>query len=91
MFQRVGTEYEDTVMEVMATHRETGTAPEGALRALCDAYIACTLENGALHADIGAALVASGEPPAPCTPTTQNGTALWWASCSASISAPRAP
>ncbi|MFE0255612.1 TetR/AcrR family transcriptional regulator [Streptomyces sp. NPDC059010] len=63
MFQRVGAEYEDTVMEVMAAYRETGTAADGALRALCDAYIACTLENGALHADIGAALAAAGERP----------------------------
>ncbi|GAA3774316.1 hypothetical protein GCM10023083_09110 [Streptomyces phyllanthi] len=63
MFQRVGAEYEETVMEVMAAYRETGTAADSALRALCDAYIACTLENGALHADIGAALVAAGERP----------------------------
>ncbi|MEW2397994.1 TetR family transcriptional regulator [Streptomyces sp. NPDC046862] len=62
MFQQVGAEYEDRVMAVMASHREARTAHEGALRALCDAYVACTLENGALHADIGAALVAEGEP-----------------------------
>ncbi|MFJ8113082.1 TetR/AcrR family transcriptional regulator [Streptomyces sp. NPDC096132] len=63
MLQRVGAEYEDSVMEVMAAYRETGTAADGALRALCDTYIACTLENGALHADIGAVLVAVGEAP----------------------------
>ncbi|MFM9441107.1 TetR/AcrR family transcriptional regulator [Streptomyces acidiscabies] len=62
MFQQVGAEYEDRVRAAMAARRETGTAHEGALRALCDAYVACTLENGALHADIGAALVAAGEP-----------------------------
>ncbi|QNP75302.1 TetR/AcrR family transcriptional regulator [Streptomyces roseirectus] len=62
MAERVGAEYEDTVRAVMAGHRETGTAPEGALRALCATYVTCTLENGALHADVCAALVAAGEP-----------------------------
>ncbi|WP_416983236.1 TetR/AcrR family transcriptional regulator [Streptomyces sp. T028] len=61
MFQRVGVEYEERVMEVMAAHRASPAATAQALRALCDAYVACTLENGALHADIGAALVAVGE------------------------------
>ncbi|MGW0708409.1 TetR/AcrR family transcriptional regulator [Streptomyces sp. NPDC002643] len=62
MIQRVGAEYEDAVLRVMAGYREAGDGAEGALRALCDVYVACTLENGALHADIGAALIASGEP-----------------------------
>ncbi|WP_053683679.1 TetR/AcrR family transcriptional regulator [Streptomyces sp. WM4235] len=62
MFQRVGAEYEETVMEAMAAHRDApaAAATSEVLRALCDAYIACTVENGALHADIGAALIASG-------------------------------
>ncbi|MEU6373579.1 helix-turn-helix domain-containing protein [Streptomyces sp. NPDC046909] len=70
MLRRVGAEYEEAVMEVMAAHRRTATttaptaATTDALRALCDAYIACTLENGALHADIAAALIAAGEPAA---------------------------
>jgi len=58
MLERVGAEYEGTVMEVMVAHRSVTGATAMALRALCDAYIPCTLQNGALHADIGAALIA---------------------------------
>ena len=64
MLRRVGAEYEDTVMEVMAAHREADHPTTETLRALCDAYLLCNLENGAVHADIAAALIASGEPAA---------------------------
>jgi len=62
MLHRVGAEYETTVMEVMAQHQGGQTTRGEALRALGKAYIECSLENGALHADIAAAVIASGGP-----------------------------
>jgi AcrR family transcriptional regulator len=64
MLRRVGAEYEDRVRAAMAAHTEANHPTAQTLRALCDAYLACTLENGALHADIAATLIASGAPAA---------------------------
>ncbi|MCB7135034.1 TetR/AcrR family transcriptional regulator [Cellulosimicrobium marinum] len=67
MHARIGTAQEEQVLARLATPGPDGATPGPAERAhaLSAAYLDCCLDDGALHDEIGAALVAAGDDGAP--------------------------
>lgn len=58
VYDKIGTEYEDAILGKISLQAERGVAPVSMLRELCEAYVACSIDSGALLDEIGAALLA---------------------------------
>lgn len=62
MYAVVGDEYRAAVVDGLSAAAKAGVDKPGLVHVLCEVYVGYSLERGALHEEIGAALVAAGDP-----------------------------